>query len=80
MLLAMDPRISDDQEAFVFRLANLPKKALADWYVDERLVGSTSIGEYLWRLQRGVHSVRVRIWLDRSGQFQDTSDVSFMVK
>jgi penicillin-binding protein 1C len=80
MLLAMDPRLPDDQEAFVFRLADLPQSALADWYVDERLVGSTSIGEYLWRLQRGVHSVRVRIWLDGSGQFQDTSDVSFMVK
>ncbi len=80
MLLAMDPRVPDDQEAFVFRLADLPHSALVDWYVDERLVGSTSIGEYLWRLRRGVHSVRVRIWLDRSGQFQDTSDVSFMVK
>ena len=78
--LAMDPRISDDQEAFVFRLANMPQSALADWYVDERLVGSTSIGEYLWRLQRGVHSVRVRIWLDGSGQFQDTSEISFIVK
>ncbi len=80
MQLAMDPRIPDDQEAFVFRLANLPQSTPVDWYVDDRLVGSTANGDYLWRLQRGVHSVRVRMWPDGSGQYQDTPDVSFMVK
>jgi penicillin-binding protein 1C len=80
MQLAMDPRIPDDQEAFVFRLANLPQSTPVDWYVDDRLAASTATGEYLWRLQPGVHSVRVRIWPDESGQYQDTPDVSFMVK
>ncbi len=78
--LAMDPRIPDDQEAFVFRLANLPQSTLVDWYVDERRVASTATGEYLWRLQPGVHSVKVRIWADRYGQYHDTPEVSFMVK
>jgi penicillin-binding protein 1C len=80
MQLAMDPRIPDDQEAFVFRLANLPHSTPVDWYVDDRLAASTATGEYLWRLQPGVHSVKVRIWPDGSGQYQDTPDVSFMVK
>ncbi len=80
MQLAMDPRIPDDQEAFVFRLANLPQRTPVDWYVDDRLVGSTSTGEYLWRLQRGVHSVKVRMWPDGSGQYLDTPGVNFMVK
>jgi len=81
MQLAMDPRIPDDREAFVFRLANLPQGTTpVDWYVDGRLVASNATGEYLWRLQRGDHSVRARIWWDRPGQFQDTPDVSFMVK
>ena len=80
MELAMDPRIPDDREAFVFRLANLPQSTPVDWYVDDRLEGSTATGEYLWRLQPGVHSVKVRIGPDESGQYQDTPNVSFMVK
>jgi penicillin-binding protein 1C len=80
MQLAMDPRIPDDQEAFVFRLANLPQRTPVDWYVDDWPVATSTSGEYLWRLQRGIHSVRARIWWDGSRQFQDTPDVSFTVK
>ena len=80
MQLAMDPRIADDREAFVFRLANLPQSTPVDWYVDDRLVGSTTISEYLWPLQRGVHSVRARMWPANSGYFKETPAVSFIVK
>ena len=80
MQLAMDPRIPDDQEAFVFRLANLPQSTPVDWYVDDRLEGSTATGEYLWRLQRGVHSVRARMWPANSGSYKETPAVSFIVK
>ncbi len=80
MQLAMDPRIADDREAFVFRLANLPQSTPVDWYVDDRLVGSTSRGEYLWPLQRGVHSVRARIGPANSGYVEETAKVSFIVK
>jgi len=80
MQMAMDPRIPDDQEAFVFKLANLPRSTPVDWYVDDRLAGSSAIGEYLWRLQRGVHSVRVRIWPVNSESFKETPEVSFIVK
>ncbi len=80
MQLAMDPRIPDDREAFVFRLANLPQSTPVDWYVDGRLVGSTSTGEYLWVLQRGKHSVRTRLWPPEAEGFRDTPKVSFIVK
>ncbi len=80
MQLAMDPRIPDDQEAFAFKLANLPQSTPVEWYVDGRLTGSTSGGEYLWPLQRGVHSVRARMWPANSGSFKETPEVSFVVK
>jgi penicillin-binding protein 1C len=80
MQLAMDPRIPDDQEAFTFKLANLPQGTPVEWYVDGRPVGSTSGGEYLWPLQRGVHSVKVRMWPANSGSFKETPPVSFIVK
>ena len=78
--LAMDPRIDDDREAFVFRLANLNFKTRVDWYIDEKLAATTSGGEYLWTLQRGAHSVRAHIARDGIGQYQETSAVRFMVK
>ena len=80
MQLAMDPRIAEAHQAFVFKLANLPHNTPVDWYVDDRLAGSTSTGEYLWRLQRGVHSVKVRIWSANSRAFKETPEVSFIVK
>ena len=78
--LAMDPRIDDDQEAFVFRLANLNTKTKVDWYIDHKLAATTPAGEYRWPLQRGAHSVKARIAVDRTGQFQETSQVRFTVK
>jgi penicillin-binding protein 1C len=80
MQMAMDPRIPEDQQAFVFRLANLPHGTSVDWYVDKKPVAATSTGEYLWSLQRGAHSVRAHIWPDGSGQSQVTPEVKFTVK
>jgi penicillin-binding protein 1C len=80
MQLALDPRIPDDQEAFVFKLANLSTPALVDWYVDGRPVGTTSSGEYLWALQRGQHTVRARVRPANSGPVIETPGVRFIVK
>ena len=80
MQLAMDPRIPDDQEAFVFKLANLTGSQLVDWYVDGRRVASTSGGKYLWNLQPGPHTVSASVLLTDSGAFITTPEVSFMVK
>jgi penicillin-binding protein 1C len=78
--LAMDPRVDDDQEAFVFRLANLNRNTRVYWYIDEKLTATLSGAEYLWPLQRGTHSVRARIGRDGTGQYQETSAVRFTVK
>jgi penicillin-binding protein 1C len=80
MQLAMDPRIPEHQQAFVFKLANLPEKSSVEWFVDDRLMASTSTAEYLWHLQRGRHSVKVRIRPSGSGPGKETPTVSFMVK
>ena len=72
MQLAMDPRIPEDQQAFVFKLANLPKDRPVDWYVDKKLVASLSTGKHMWILQQGTHSVRARIWSANLSQFWAT--------
>jgi penicillin-binding protein 1C len=80
MQLAMDPRILDDQEAFLFKLANLTGSQLVDWYVDGRRVASTSGGKYLWNLQPGPHTVSASVLQADSGAFITTPEVNFMVK
>ena len=80
MQLAMDPRIPEDQQAFVFKLANLPKDSPVDWYVDKKLVASLSTGKHSWILQQGNHSVRARIWSANLSQFRVTAEVNFIVK
>jgi penicillin-binding protein 1C len=80
MQLAMDPRLPDDREAFVFKLANLPGGTPVDWYVDGRLAGSTSTGEYLWELRRGKHLVRARLWPADAERVRDTEKIYFFVK
>jgi penicillin-binding protein 1C len=80
MQLAMDPRIAKTQQAFLFKLANLPDNTPVDWYVDDKLAATTSTGEYLWTLQPGIHSVSTRIWQTESGRIQKTPRVIFMVK
>ena len=80
MQMAIDPRLPQDQQAFVFRLANLPAGTTVDWFVDKKPVASKSTGEYLWSLQQGKHSVYARIWPVDSAQYMETSEVSFTVK
>ena len=80
MQLAMDPRLPEHQQAFVFKLANLPENSSVEWFVDDRLTASTASAEYLWHLQRGRHSVRVRIRPSGPGPSQETPAVSFLVK
>ena len=47
MQLAMDPRLPLDQQAFMFKPANLPDGIAVDWHVDDNRVASTKSGQYL---------------------------------
>ncbi len=78
--LAMDPRIPDDQEAFLFELAEIPQGATVEWYIDDQLMTAKSTGKYSWPIRRGVHSVKARIWLRHQRHFFETSKVHFIVK
>ncbi len=80
MQLAMDPRLPEDQQAFTFKIANLPDGHPVDWYVNQIFVASTLTGEYLWRLQPGYHSVRARIRSADLDKFKEIAAVTFSVK
>jgi len=80
MELALDPRLPEDRQAFMFKIANLPEGHTAEWYVNQNWVASTSTGEYLWHLRPGKHAVRARIRSDSRDHCGETGTVSFIVK
>jgi penicillin-binding protein 1C len=78
--LALDPRVPDDQEAFLFELNQTPQNAKVQWLLDESLVATTSAGRFLWPMQRGNHTVRARIWLAGARHPAETPAVRFTVR
>lgn len=78
--LSMDPRIPDDREAFSFELAQIPKGARVDWYVDDALRATTSTTDYLWPMQRGEHRVQAIIRWGHHNRPAKTPRVRFVVK
>jgi penicillin-binding protein 1C len=80
LLLAMDPRIPDDLEAFPFRVT-APRMDRIEWLVDGEVVarGGSDAAEYLWRLRPGRHTAQARVW-QGSGRFAETEPVSFEVR
>jgi penicillin-binding protein 1C len=79
--MALDPRIPDEQEAFVFQLSELPPgRASVEWFVDDVLEATTPGGRLTWRLKRGRHRVWARAWLNALTHPINTSVVNFTVK
>jgi penicillin-binding protein 1C len=78
--LAMDPRIPDDKEAFLFKLAGTEGKIRVEWLVDGQLCATTAAAEFLWPLQRGRHIAKARIWRDSLTEPTETTAVAFVVQ
>ena len=80
--LAMDPRIPDELEYFPFQLASVPATSRVEWILDDEVVASTSGNEpsYLWRVSRGSHKLRARLWHDNMDSPFETEAVVFLVK
>lgn len=80
LLLAMDPRIPDDLEAFEFRLAGVEEARRVEWYVDGRQMHTGEDDAYLWRLERGHHTAWAKIWPRAGNVARVTPRVNFLVK
>jgi penicillin-binding protein 1C len=80
LLLAMDPRIPDELEAFEFILEGLEDVHRIEWYVDGRRRHAGKDGIYLWPLERGAHTAWVKIWSHPGQSARLTPPVRFLVK
>jgi penicillin-binding protein 1C len=79
LLLAMDPRIPDQHEAFEFILQGPPDIDQVEWYVDKKFTAKTANATFIWHLQRGEHSVRAKVWLKTKTKPLTTAIITFVV-
>ena len=78
--LAMDPRIPDDHESFLFSLSGVPGNSKVEWYVDNELEAVTDSGDYLWPMSKGSHTVMARVFSEKNTKKSETPGVAFLVK
>lgn len=79
-LIARDPRIPDEYEAIEFRLDKEDGVKKVDWFVNDRLVASTSGASYYWPLEEGGYEVRAQVYQGEDDQIIETQAVSLIVK
>jgi len=76
--MAMDPRIPDDKEQFLFTLNQSENIQKVKWILDDQLLAETSQDNYQWQLEKGTHQLRAEIM--RNNQTIETTTVKFLVK
>lgn len=79
LLLARDPRIPDELEAFSFELSWREPLARVRWEVDGRPVAETKGARYAWPLVAGEHRVRA-IVTSAAGRVEATAEARFTVR
>ncbi|MDY0042420.1 MAG: transglycosylase domain-containing protein, partial [Desulforhabdus sp.] len=80
--LALDPRIPDENEAFLFLIAREIKPLKVEWIVNEKVAGATGTDtcEFAWPLAYGTHYAKARVWLKEEEPPVETPQVKFTVK
>ena len=77
LFVAHDPRIPEELEALPMQVAPVSGLQRVEWFVDGKLVGTTTGTNYPWSLQQGVHRVHARVWA--IGERHDTDEIRFHV-
>jgi penicillin-binding protein 1C len=76
--LALDPRIPDTHEVFMLRLGGHIPAGQIEWWLNETLLGSSTAHTWAWPVQRGQHTLKVKIHT-KTG-VETRAPVSFLVK
>jgi penicillin-binding protein 1C len=80
LLLAFDPRIPAESQAFLMTLSNGPRYAKVAWWVDGKQAAVTDGNQFLWTVTRGRHKVSARVQLVDGSQEIRLASVWFTVK
>ncbi|MFK8068840.1 MAG: transglycosylase domain-containing protein [Gammaproteobacteria bacterium] len=76
--IAMDPRIPDHKEKFIFSLNNPDQNQQVKWILNGQLLAETSSSEFHWKIEKGAH--RLQAELLNNDQLIKTRSVNFLVK
>jgi len=79
LMLAMDPRIPDEDEYFEFRTSSSDRIRKVEWFVNGMAVGESRDNAYHWKVSRGHFTVMARVWLNREKQPIETEPVEYQV-
>ncbi len=77
--MAQDPRIPDQQEAFLWLVSADPDAKHYTWVLNGEIVATTEKAEYPWQVKSGKHQLYVESE-NQQGLRQRSSTVSFWVK
>lgn len=77
--MAMDPRIPDESEYFEFELASDRPIHQVEWFVDDIRVAVTDNSRFLWKLERGEHIARAKVWRTGDEQPTETRNITYTV-
>lgn len=79
LIIAMDPRIPDEKEAFTFQIRGLSSGCRVQWIIDNVPGVYTAEEKLIWPLSRGHHRLKARI--EKKGTFAvNTSEIHFWVQ
>lgn len=78
LLLAMDPRLPTDRQAFEFQLEGTQPGDRIDWMINGKPFRTLG-GSLLWRLSAGTHQVSADVWRG-SRLIAELNEFSFTVK
>lgn len=80
--LAMDPHVPDSLEAFSFLLPRSIRVHRTEWLVNGTVAGETGAGAHgwLWRVVKGTHTARARVWLEGETGPVETAETVFEVR
>lgn len=79
LLLAYDPRIPADKQAFEFVAQGVPAGRKASWLLNEDRIATTDSGHYLWPIKRGNYRLTLEVAGD-DGELRPIDSVRFYVK
>ena len=77
--MAYDPRIPAEYQKFRFEIKGLDQESRVVWILNDKLLGETKGGVYLWPVERGRYALKTQI-SQESGVVESLNTVNFEVK